>query len=271
MTEVPVSLTGEKETLLATLYGRALDAKSEHPILGDQLAVDIVHKIDYDFSHTKISSAIAAWVAARAKFLDGWTRDFLTRHDQATVLHLAAGLDSRAWRIDPGPGVHWYDVDFPDVIELRRRLYPERENYTMIGTSVLEPGWLEQVPAEVPVFVLAEGLTMYLAPDAGHLLFRRVTDHFEHGEIAFDCQNSVAIKLQRLNRAVRAAGATLYWGIDDPHELELGNDRLHLVDLHDALYAPGTEDVPLPSRLAAAVARPFPPLRKLVMYLRYAF
>jgi O-methyltransferase involved in polyketide biosynthesis len=271
MTEVPVSLTEEKETLLATLYGRALDATSKHPILGDRLAVDIMDKIDYDFSHTKINFAIAASVAARAKFLDSWTRDFLAAHERATVLHLAAGLDSRAWRIDPGPGVHWYDVDFPDVIELRRKLYPERDHYTMIGASVLEPGWLDPIPVEPPVFVLAEGLTMYLAPQDGHLLFRRVTDHFEHGEIAFDCQNSVAIKLQKLNPAVRTAGATLSWGIDDPHELELGNDRLHLVDLHDSLYAPGSEDLPLPTRLTAALVRPFPPLRKLGMYLRYAF
>jgi len=271
MTDVRVALTEEKETLLATLYGRALDARSEHPILGDAMAVEVLDKIDYDFGHTKINLAIAASVAARAKFLDGWTRDFLARSEQATVLHLAAGLDSRAWRINPGPSVHWYDVDFPDVIELRRRLFPERDNYSMIGTSVTDAGWLAEIPADVPVFVLAEGLTMYLAPEDGHLLFRRITEHFAHGEIAFDCQNSVAIKLQKLNPAVRTAGATLFWGIDDPHELELGNDRLRLVDLHDSLYAPGTEELPLPSRITAALVRPFPPLRKLGMYLRYAF
>jgi O-methyltransferase involved in polyketide biosynthesis len=61
------------------------------------------------------------------------------------VLHLGCGLDSRVFRIDPLATVHWYDIDFPDVIELRRRLYPERHDYTLIPASVTEAGWLDAI------------------------------------------------------------------------------------------------------------------------------
>ncbi len=271
MSQVSPALSGAMETLLITLYGRALDARRPNPILDDQMALAVTSRLDYDVRKTKINSGIAASVAARAKFLDRWTRAFLDRHADATVLHLAAGLDSRAWRINPGPSVEWFDVDHPEVIALRRQLYPERSNYRMVGSSVTDAGWLADMPREPPVFVLAEGLTMYLTPTEGHQLFRRITDHFATGEVAFDAQNSAAIRLQKLNPALRSVGVNLQWGIDDPYEIERAVPRLRLIEAVNSLSAPGTEELPLPSRLAAAAFQPFPRLRNLGMYLRYGF
>jgi O-methyltransferase involved in polyketide biosynthesis len=44
-----VHLTGDKAALLATLYGRAVDARSPSPILGDELAAEVVGRIDPRF------------------------------------------------------------------------------------------------------------------------------------------------------------------------------------------------------------------------------
>lgn len=46
----------------------------------------------------------------------------------------------------------------------------------MIASSVTSPEWLQQLPADQPTLVVAEGLTMYLRPDEGHELFRRITE-----------------------------------------------------------------------------------------------
>jgi O-methyltransferase involved in polyketide biosynthesis len=46
-------------------------------------------------------------------------------------------LDSRVWRVDPGPGVTWYDVDYPEVIDVRAKIFPARDHYRMIGSSVI--------------------------------------------------------------------------------------------------------------------------------------
>ncbi len=271
MGKVEVRLTGEKETLLATLYGRALDARRGRPILGDTMAADAVDRIDYDFGRMKVDARVAASVAVRAKYFDTLTAAFLTQFDTATVVHLAAGLDTRVWRVAPRPGIDWYDVDFPEVIELRRRLFPSRDDYHLIGSSVTDDGWLQAIPADRPTLILAEGLTMYLRPEAGHELLRRLTSHFAEGTIAFDAFNSLGIRLQKLNPAVRGSGATLYWGINDPRELEWVNPKLHLVEAVSALYEPGAAELPLSSRIFARLVWPIPAFRTLGQYLRYEF
>ncbi|MGK5558782.1 class I SAM-dependent methyltransferase [Actinomadura kijaniata] len=60
-------------------------------------------------------------MALRARRLDDWCAAFLGRHPDAVVLHLGCGLDSRVFRLDPGPSVSWFDVDLPNVVDLRDR------------------------------------------------------------------------------------------------------------------------------------------------------
>jgi len=114
----------------------------------------------------------------RAKHLDSGTREFLAAHPNSTVLHLGWGLDSRVFRFDPPATIRCYDIDLPDVIELRRRLYPERHAYEMIGASVSNVQWLDGIVADRPVLVVAEGLASYLPPKDGVALFNWITDHF---------------------------------------------------------------------------------------------
>ena len=223
MTEGKVHFTEEQSTNLATLYGRALDARSADPLLGDPTAVAAVAKIDYDFGKFKMGRDMALSVATRAKVFDTAVAAYLREHSDANVLHLGCGMDSRVFRLDPPPTVHWYDVDYPDVIALRRRVYPNRENYTMIGSSVTDLGWLAQVPTDRPTMVVAEGLTMYLDPTEGRAMLSALVEHLPSGEVLFDTYSKLGIKLQKTNPVVRRAKATLRWGIDDPGEItELG-------------------------------------------------
>src|SRR6185437_14873032 len=135
MVQVTVRLADAMETSLITLYGKAIDARMNPTVLGDTMAARAVEKIDYDFERLKMSAKIAPNAAARAKHFDEWTSEFLAKHERATVVHLGAGLDSRVWRVDPGPGVTWYDVDYPEVIDVRSKIFPERDNYRMIASS----------------------------------------------------------------------------------------------------------------------------------------
>ncbi|MFN2557630.1 MAG: class I SAM-dependent methyltransferase, partial [Nitriliruptorales bacterium] len=218
-----VRLTKEQETLLATLYGRALDCRAAQPILGDEAAVEALGRLDYDFSKLKMSGNDAVSVAIRAKYLDRIAMEDLANLSEANVLHLGCGLDSRVLRLDPSAKVGWYDVDYPEVIELRRRVYGEyahRKSYRMIGSSVVEPGWLDEVDADRPVVVVAEGLVQYLNKDDLVALLERITDRFPTGRIGFDAWNSLAARLAPLQRQLRAIGGkTAGWGIDDPREL----------------------------------------------------
>ncbi|MEV0374740.1 class I SAM-dependent methyltransferase [Streptomyces sp. NPDC050636] len=257
-----VHLTEEKETLLATLYGRAVDSRSKNPILGDTMAVDTVRRLDYDFKKLHMGPGDSAAVALRARQLDVWTARFLSAHEDAVVVHLGCGLDSRVYRLDPGPGVRWYDIDYPEVIELRRELYPEREGYTTIPSSVTDPAWIAQLPSDRPTIIVAEGLLMYLTEEDGTALLRRLIAHAPSGELAFDAFSAFAIRTQWMNHVVRRAGATLHWGTDAAGVARL-NPKLEIVENISALEIPGMEKLPAAYRVAARATALVPGVRDI--------
>jgi O-methyltransferase involved in polyketide biosynthesis len=152
-----ITPTGAQETTLATLYGKAIDSRSPNSILRDHQADKAMQRIAYGFRKTGVNATTAAGIALRAKQLDDWTAEFLSDHQQATVLHLACGLDTRVHRLDPPSSVRWFDVDYPEVLDLRKRLLPEPAgDYRMVGASVIDDAWLEQVPDDRPT-VAAQG------------------------------------------------------------------------------------------------------------------
>lgn len=272
MGQEKITLTGAPETMLATLYGRALDSRSANSILRDREADQAVRRIDYDFRKTGMKGTTAAGVALRAKVLDDWTAEFLAEHPRATVLHLACGLDTRVHRLDPPASVRWLDVDYPEVLGLRRRLLPERTgDYRMVGTSVTDDGWLEEVPDDRPTVAVFEGLSMYLRKEEGKRLIQRITARFSGGQLLFDCYGTMGIRLQKLVPAVRRSGATLHWGIDDPHEIEGWHDGLTCLDALRSVEMPGLDKLPRSGRLGMRVMARIPGFRDIGRIMRYRY
>src|SRR5689334_93917 len=93
--------TGVQSTMLVTLYLRAADSRESRPILGDRYAAEAVERIDHDWRKIDKPGIMRNRfaVALRSRQFDEWTADFLRRHPDATVLQLACGLDSRAFRL----------------------------------------------------------------------------------------------------------------------------------------------------------------------------
>jgi methyltransferase (TIGR00027 family) len=270
-----VRLTREKETMLATLYGRAMESARPDALLRDPMAEQAVGRIEYDFGRLGVKPHMGTSVAMRARLIDARAAAFLAAHPECTVLHLACGLDSRVFRLDPPAGVRWYDVDFPEVIALRRRLYPERPGCHLVASSVLEPGWLERVDAGLPTLLVAEGLLMYLTEADVRTLLGRVTGRFPSGEMVFDVVSRLGVRLQKLNPPVRASGATHHFGLEDPHDLERWVPRLHLAERLDAfdMTADWPRNRPMPAslRIGLPMFRLIPLIRRMGLLLRYTF
>ena len=278
-----VRLTKERETYLPTLYGKALDSRAEHPILGDKFADEIIQHIDFDFNKLKLASDGAVTLPWRAKQLDGWVREFLNTHTKATVLHLGCGLDSRVFRIDPAATVRWYDVDLPDVIELRKRLYPKRHDYEMIASSVTDLGWLDKIAGDRPVIVVAEGLSGYLPPKDGIALFNRISEQFPSGQICFDIYShfmagmiNLTVRLTTLRSKPTAGGTSVFlpWSMDDPHELEKQVPCLKLLDAVSFLTMPEMVPLLIHSRVQGMAYRVMKRMRwyrQAIQHLRYEF
>ncbi|ANZ42468.1 polyketide synthase [Lentzea guizhouensis] len=255
--------------MLATLYGRALDSGRAGSVLHDVEARRAVDRIDYDFARTGMTTTTAVGVAIRAKVLDDWTADFIRRTPSCTVLHLACGLDTRVHRLQRPDTVRWVDVDLPDVVALRHKLLPVPDGeYRLVASSVTDDEWLDAVSPARPVVAVFEGLSMYLTQAEGHSLIRRITSRFESGELLFDVYGSWGIKMQKLVPAVRNAGATLHWGVDDPREVEALHPGLTTVDAWRSVDLPHLDALPRSGRIQMRLVSAIPKLRDVGKLLR---
>lgn len=265
-----VHFTKEKETMLVTLYGKAVHSRSENPILRDKWAEDAISRIDYDFSKLKVSGVESLSIAIRSKNFDVLTAQYLVDHPDATVLHLGCGMDSRVFRVDPPAGVRWFDVDYPEVIDLRRRLYPERAGYYMIGSSIADLQWLNELPNDHPAMIVSEGLMMYLTEDIVKALLNALTAHFPGGQVVFDALSRVVVRLTK-SITVKGTGASYKWGIDDPQDIKKLEPRLELIAELRTPDLVGYARLPVALRALTRVMDAIPTLRRMNRLLIYRF
>lgn len=264
------------QTLLVPLAARALDSASQSPILGDPYAKGVLDKLEFDSQKTSLSSVDSAGVALRTRHLDRWTASFLNNHPRCTVLHLACGLDSRMQRVDWGSDVRWVDVDLPEVIALRRRTMATSlagRDYALLGASVTDNGWLEEIPADRPTVVVMEGLLSYLPGEDVNRLLSRLVDRFGDGELLFECIDSkVLSSLQKKNlKAVEETGASFHWAVDDLSCVQDINPHLELLETMCFCEAPGVEQFPLGRRALLYLMSWVPSWRESARFVRFGF
>lgn len=216
-----IALSQDMETLLIPLHYRVLEGRKPHPILVDPKAEEILGAIDYDFSRFQAHGGSPVTVVLRAKKLDDWTREWIDEHPDGVVLSLGCGLDSRCLRVEGGR-VDWYDLDFAEVIDLRRQFYAETQKYHLIPSSVTALEWMDTVQAQAhPVLVVAEGLFMYLQEAEVWAVFAGLTRAFPGCSLIFDLFTPLTVKsLNKRHRTLRQMGAQVHWGLDNAREIE---------------------------------------------------
>jgi O-methyltransferase involved in polyketide biosynthesis len=100
----------------------------------------------------------------------------------------------------------------------------------MIGSSVTDPQWLDQIPTGHPTLVVAEGLLMYLAESEVRQLVARLLGRFDCGELQFDTLAAPAPLMSKVfTRGI------IKWGIGNARDIEAWNPKLRLVEQTPAL------------------------------------
>jgi O-methyltransferase involved in polyketide biosynthesis len=267
--QVAATLTKEKETLFITLLSKALDYHSTHSTLNDAKADEIIKQVDYDFR--KLRSANDGGISVvRARHIDDWVRQFLSNHLNAVVVHLGCGLDARVVRVNPPSSVAWFDVDFPDVIQLRKHFFTNSEGYSMIESSITMPQWLETIPPNRPTLIVAEGVLEYLNEEEVRQLLNRLLNHFAEGEMILDVFNTLAVKAG--SRDIRqSTGAVPKWGVEDVDEISRLNPELRLIESISLMRSSFVRKLPLLYRMFYFVASPVPKIRNMIRLLRCQF
>jgi len=230
------TLSDVSETLLIPLYYRAIETQRPDAMIKDEKAVELIKRLSsegpfrYDsdwLKQTPMSEANKVLRIMLTCEMDRYARDFLGRYPEAAVVHIGCGLDSRFDRVDNGQ-VEWYDLDVPDVIELRRKFIgDEDERYQLLGCSVLEDAWLEAVKVHRrrPFLFLAEGVFMYFEEAQVKSLVLTLRDHFPGAELVFDAWRPFEVWIGNL-----VLGGLLRWGFWRGQELEGWGDGIRLLD-----------------------------------------
>jgi len=270
---IQTSLKGEKETLFICLRAKALDSQNKNSILHDTEADKILKSINYDFDKFKADSTFDddlpnVW---RAKHFDDWIREFIAANPNAVVIYLGCGLDTRIKRINPPDTVSWFDVDFPEVIELRKNFFTETVNYRMIASSVTEGGWIEKIPNNRPAMIVAEGVLMYLEPEEVEKLFLRLTGHFSHGQMVFDVLNKWIVQ-HSAKQMKKTTGATHKWGVDDLQEINRFSPKLKKLDEIPLAKSQYVKQLPFGIfKIFCRMAALFPFGKQVFRFTRYEF
>lgn len=205
------------KTLYIPLYGKAFVTK-RGIILTDEKAAEIWKKEHFALRGKAKSKWLAFYMAMRAAVIDRWTKEKLAGRENAVVLHLGCGLDSRVLRVEHN--CPWYDVDLPEVIEVRERYYTADENYHMVGADVTEAEWVDSIEQEKNAVVVMEGLSMYLPIDKIVALIESLQRHFENVDLIVDVYTSAAIEASKVANPIKNVGASAQTGIDTPETLE---------------------------------------------------
>jgi O-methyltransferase involved in polyketide biosynthesis len=270
-------LSPVEQTAFLTVYARALDSRRARPILGDTLADEAVGRIDYDFAGLGVPTSVVCQASLRAKMLDDRVRSFVNKHPDAVVVDLGAGLDSGVYRVGPPPSVDWYSVDLPGITALRDEVLPANPHSHSVPVSLADPHWPEAIPADRPTMLVADGLFAFLSEPVIVGIFRRITDHFGSGKLAFNDYgrigwfSRIAVKLAPRKMFKDVGSQWGYAGFKDAHQPETWNPRLTLVEEASLAHAPEVDLFPGWIRVATKLSGKTRAGARKARILRYRF
>jgi len=225
----PVTLGSVRKTLLLPLWGRAVEARKPRPLLIDSAAVRIIDSIAYDFStiaaHINFVTRLS-WIA-RSLHIDRTIRQFLARYPSATIVNLGCGLDTTFERVD-NERLRWYDLDLPDVVELRSQYIQQRPRRHFIAASILDDAWMNGLASVDPMLFVAAGLLYYFTESDVKSVLGRLADQFPGSELIFDACSVRGVRIAN-RRVIRDGGmdadAQLKWGLGKAAEIESWDRR----------------------------------------------
>ncbi|OBK69790.1 class I SAM-dependent methyltransferase [Mycobacterium sp. 1165178.9] len=187
-------------TALGVAAARAAETESENPLISDPFArlfLQAAGQGMWDwFAPKNLPAQIAEtdpdlkprmqrmvdYMAARTAFFDKFFLDAITAGVRQVVI-LAAGLDSRAWRLPWPDGTTVYELDQPRVLDFKASTLEDKgaqPTCELVNVPVdLRHDWPSALQragfdASAPSVWSAEGLLPFLPAAAQELLFERV-------------------------------------------------------------------------------------------------
>ena len=195
-----MDLSQVSRTAILTLICRAVESERQGSGFNDPMAVLCLDRListasDEDRRWITSKKRMYAGVherdakagARRAKAFDKIADRFIAENPNCTVVNLACGFDTRFWRID-NEKCSYIELDLPEVINLKKELLKEQPGYELIGASVLDSAWIDQVTTNgnTDFLLLAEGLFDWLLQKDAIRLLKEIGARFCRSQLVLD-------------------------------------------------------------------------------------
>ncbi|MEV4560350.1 SAM-dependent methyltransferase [Kitasatospora sp. NPDC049285] len=174
-------LSPVSRTALAVARVRAYESSRPEPLFRDPYALAFVAASGVPMDSTGPTTPLARRLVAQGILRTCYYDDRLLASGARQVVLLAAGLDTRAFRLAWPDGTRMYELDLPAVLAFKDRVLDQQGakatcERTALAVDLVDPGWPDRLLAagfdpEQPTAWLAEGLLVYLdAAEAAELL-----------------------------------------------------------------------------------------------------
>ncbi|MEE1134396.1 MAG: hypothetical protein UHW60_06460 [Methanobrevibacter sp.] len=84
-------LEGVEKTMLLTIYTKAKHSKEKNHKFYDEKAIEVISKIDYDFSMAEKDKLMQMGVIGRTIVLDDMVGEYIKMHPDCTIVNIASG------------------------------------------------------------------------------------------------------------------------------------------------------------------------------------
>ncbi|UYP46060.1 hypothetical protein NEF87_002345 [Candidatus Lokiarchaeum ossiferum] len=220
MVKTTIENNSVQATMVMPLWGRAKYSRKYPNLLLDPLVHDIFDRLmqDFNFDLSKAEKYygdreeyFGLIFLARARNFDDALQKYLQKYPKATVINLGAGLDTGFSRNDNGQ-LLWYDIDLPNIIELRRKYIPETARSICISKSILDFSWMTEIKynSQNGIFFIAGGLLMYFKEEVVQRLLISLSEKYPGGELIFDGTSKLGLKVGN-KRSIKADKSEMIW------------------------------------------------------------
>lgn len=125
--------------------------------------------------------------------------------------------------------IRWFDVDLPDQIAVRRKVYDDRDRCVMMDGDALDGAWTATIPKDQPIIVVMEGVLEYFTKEQTATCLHMLCDSFEHGWLLAEMNSMLIVKHSKQHDAIKNTNATFKWGTESGAEFVELEPRMTLV------------------------------------------
>lgn len=199
-----------QETVLIPLAVKASETTSENPRITDQKAKKIIDTLGVDVSKYDPFLSHEGVVARTIMFREK-LKELIKQYPNATGINLGCGFDDKFVQVDNGK-ITWFDVDLPDQIAVRRKVYEDRSRCIMIEGSALDSAWTHMIPKSDMYIIVMEGVLEYFSKEQVKTCLNMLCDSFEHGYLLAELHSPFLEKNSKHHDTVKYTNATFGWG-----------------------------------------------------------